>query len=491
MTKRFSLSIAIAVCFGALFSFADEPKIETYEKRTPTGVIQERYQYYLKDGKQVEHGLSSIHYSNGQVLTSSTYQHGKRHGPEKSYFKWINKLSYEGQYVGGRKHGTTRYWSPQGKLLFESQWTNGKPISGLVWNGALSSGLHQTIRTIEYKDGAAIAGSEKSFTVDYQRPPETDGLPDFDQFLRWDHCMYDYGSTYTYLNKLPTHTKIPDVLAVFIDGDHNRIDSQLEMLTRVRPEFGLPVNEAHAIWQKWWDQVGRHQLERLETTEPDEESWKIACQGRDLPLPKLAVILPDEYELHFTFRGGDYGGVCKEKMVLKRTKESASLERVFSTKTRGPSKTEHWVGLTCEDADKVVRAIGHVIDNPWLMNDEVQIQKDYLEAKRQREQEKAEKAKLKEGEWPKPFRKSPKLRNLSGRESFSTYYSSADYELRDSKSNLWWNANPTHWHGLNEDRFNWTTPRQGVGPVYKFFISQYPESKKSDGESVGWKETTP
>jgi len=133
MIKRISFSIAVALFLGSLTAFADEPQVEVFELRTP-----------------VEHGLSSVHYDNGQVLTSSEYQHGQRHGAVKSYFEWINKLSYEGEFVAGHQHGTTRYWSPQGKLLFESEWKNGKPISGIVWKGALSAGLDKTIRTIQY-----------------------------------------------------------------------------------------------------------------------------------------------------------------------------------------------------------------------------------------------------------------------------------------------------------------------------------------------------
>jgi len=295
--------------------------------------------------------------------------------------------------------------------------------------------------------------------------------------------MYDYGSTYEYLNELPPHEKIPEVLALFqnAEKDHNVIDSQLETLTRIRPEFGATKNQAHAIWSTWWNQVGQQQLEKLRSTKPDKESWKLACNGRELPLPEQPVILPDEYELVLDFRSGDYAGVCKEKITLTRSKTAATLKRVFSTKTGAPSVTEHWHGFTCEAADRVTRAIGHVVDHPWLQNDEVEIHNQFLEELREQKRQQANGAK--QGvEYPKKYSELP------GRESFSLYYAYAKYELRDLEGNLWWNADPKHWRGLNEDRYNWFGGHSGlrsVGPIYTFFVSQFP-AIRSNGKSQGW-----
>jgi len=230
MLNRLLTTVVAILLLGANSYFADDPIIEVFEKRTPTGVLQEKFQYYLKDGVKVKHGLCSIHYRNGQVLTSATYKHGQRHGPMKSYYQWINKLSYE--------------------------------------------------------------------------------------------------------------------------------------------------------------------------------------------------------------------------------------------------------------ADTIARAIGHIVDQPWLVNDEVEINKEFYREKRQRERKHAEREDAKEDFKGVPF---VKPQSLPGRESFGLYYPSADYELRDSDDNLWWNANPTSWHGTNDDRYNKTTMPFGVGSVYPFFVSQYPESKRSDGKSAGWK----
>ena len=475
----FAAIFTLSICNTANALASDE-EVLVFEKRTPTGRLEKRFRYYLKDGVKVKHGRCESFYDNGQLMTVVNYQHGKKNGSSTNYYEWIKTKNHEAEYLDGRQHGRSRWWSPEGKLLYESKWRDGVAVSGRVHDSGIHSGLSCEHRTVLYENGVRKPESEKKFKTSYERPASSNQLPDFQQFLRWNYPSYEYGSTYRFQYKLPLHKEIPEILAIRKTGGTKGdivIDSQLETLTRVEPKFGASDESKQTVWENWWTNVGSlyDDPTKVNVTQ-DEEAWRIACKGRELPLPEASVVLPKTYTLTFTFGGGDYGGICEEKMVLERTASKATLTRTYSTKTNGPKIKEHWQGMSIEQADTTTRAIGHVIDHPWLQNDEVEINQMYWEIV----QKNKESPKQQRGF---PFRYNRK--SLIGRESFSRYYASSKYELKDGSGNLWWNADPRLWYGANEKRYNWSSANEGG--IYSFFIEQYPESQKADGEKPGWK----
>ena len=480
MTLYFIAAFFALSIFNSLNAVVADEKILVFEKRTPNGRVERRFSYYLKGETKIEHGRYELYYKDGQLMTVINYQHGMRSGLMTTYYKWINKRSSEEEYKNDRQHGLARQWSPQGELLYESKWENGAAVAGRVFESGTSAGLSDEYHTAIYENGIRKAGSEKTFNTFYERPTSSNQLPDFQQFIRWNYPTYEYGSTYRFQYRLPLHREIPDVLAIRKTGGtkgETVIDSQLETLTRFDPEYGSSDEAKQTAWENWWTNVGvLYPDETKVRATQDLEAWRIACKGRTLPIPETPVVLPRTYSLTFTFHSGDYRGICKEKMTLKRTSSAATLRRTYSTSTYGDEMNESWQGMSIKQADTIARAIAHVIDHPWLQNNEFEINRVFWENERKKN-------------GPKQHRRPvfAKQKKLLGRESFSTYYASAEFEMKDGDGNVWWNADPNLWYGANEDRYNWSSFRS-VGGVYSFFIERYPESKKSDGQTAGWKE---
>ena len=480
MIKYFLVAFLFFLASSVSIARVVDEEIKIYEKRSPTGKLEERFRYYIKDGIKVKHGKSEWYHSNGEVMGTAIYQHGQKNGRSVGYYKWIGKRSYETEYVADRQEGWSRQWSPQGELLFESKWKEGVAVSGRVSESALHSGLRCEHRTVLYENGNRVAGSEKKIPTTYERPASTNQLPNFKKFLRWSYPSYEYGSTYRFQYYLPKHSDIPEVLAIRKAGETKGeivIDSQLEMLTRFEPKYGASITDKQLAWENWWKTVGSQYTEtEMASTQKDPTAWAIACKGRTLPIPENPIIIPQTYTLTFNYQAGDYDGRCEESMVLKRTASKATLTRIYSTKTNGPKISEHWQGMTTEQADTIVRAVGHVIDNPWLQNDEVEINRMFWELDRKNQAKPLEQRGV-----PSHFTK----RKQPGRTSFSSYYGSSNYELKDADGNVWWNISPTLWYGDNEDRYNWNSSWSGL--VYSFFVEQYPDSQKAKGDKPGWK----
>jgi len=146
--------------------------------------------------------------------------------------------------------------------------------------------------------------------------------------------------------------------------------------------------------------------------------------------------------------------------------------RSFSTRRDGPVTEERWLPFGVKDADRVVRALGCLIDRPWLLNDEADIEKRYWAAEK------------KDGIESLGMLCDAKLK---GRESYGTPYSpDVDFDLRDGAGKLWWNADPDHWHGENPERFN-KSQQPVPGTVFPFLSALYPESaRKNETGKPGW-----
>ena len=139
----------LSICNTANALASDE-EVLVFERRTPTGRLEKRFRYYLKDGVKVEHGRYELFYDNGQLMTVVNYQHGKKSGTTTTYYEWIKTKNHESEYLDGRQHGRSRWWSPEGKLLYESKWRDGVAVSGRVFESGRSRGLSDEHRTVLY-----------------------------------------------------------------------------------------------------------------------------------------------------------------------------------------------------------------------------------------------------------------------------------------------------------------------------------------------------
>ena len=120
----------------------------------------------------------------------------------------------------------------------------------------------------------------------------------------------------------------------------------------------------------------------------------------------------------------------------------------------------------------IARAIGYLIDQPWLLNDEKEIDRRFwLDADSKKEAMSA--------------MSYPDLK-IKGRESFHIYYPGVSFALNDVDGNVQWNADPWSWSGANPDRYNWAAqPVQGT--VYPFLVALYPESARyTEDTGRGW-----
>ncbi len=78
-----------------------------------------------------EHGWR-CYYSDGLLWCEATYHEGKLEGEYVQYYPDTlasgphGPARYHGRYVGGKRHGTFRWWYPNGALDTESEYRNGK-----------------------------------------------------------------------------------------------------------------------------------------------------------------------------------------------------------------------------------------------------------------------------------------------------------------------------------------------------------------------------
>ncbi|MFM7181013.1 MAG: hypothetical protein ACKO2G_06070 [Verrucomicrobiales bacterium] len=385
----------------------------------------------------------------------------------------------------GEKDGWSRIWGPDGKLLFEGLAKNGREHDGWFETSMVSSsGVYHreggTWTIVQWKEGKKVRNSSREVTANW-RSWTPGQLPDQKKFIRWNWSQFAGKTEYPFADQMPAYDDVP-VLIGWIGkkgGDPYMIDDQLHALTRV--DFGnswmqkeKERADAVAKWRAWWEEVGQHRPGLLEKNgKRDAEAWNLVQRYRKLPAPDQPMLIPEEYVLEAHYSSGDYGAVVSETMEIRRGKDGAELIRKFSRQRDGPVKEERWLPFSAEDADRITRAVGYLVDRPWLLNDEAEIEKLYWEAeKKEPDREAADQT---------------SENRLKGRESFAPpYYPNADYELRDAAGKLWWNSDPDRWHGGNPERFN-QTDRPVPGVVYPFLAAQFPESARSDGQgTAGW-----
>ena len=231
-----------------------------------------------------------------------------------------------------------------------------------------------SFRTIKFQQGKQIVGSEKTFDVNFQIRLRDD-VPDVRLYLRWRRYSYDVKSDYPYLKQLPSYEKVPFLIESCANRRCNSSVAYSQLVALTRVDFGEmratdDTKRSMEIesWRDWWKNTGEDRGKQDEAKgEVDSAAWQLVARNRKLEVPTTSISLPDVYTMEWSFRSGDYQGVVNESLTLKRSNNGASLIRVFSTKTGGGKTTEVWQSFTVEDADRTARAIGYLIDNPWLI----------------------------------------------------------------------------------------------------------------------------
>lgn len=476
---------------GSFISFLPDgaaegvPTVQVRERLAPWGTVVERASYYVKDGKEVEHGVEESFSPDGTIESRIRYAHGKEDGICEFFYEGIGTKQTEISYVAGMEDGPSRAWTPDGKLLFQGNWEKGEIQDG--WFEEVSASSHEGYhrngeewKIVQWKDGKKVPGSDRVAKASW-RTWTPGKLPDQKMFIRWNWSSIAERSTYPFMDRLPAYQDVPFLInCIEKKGEgYEEASDQLHALTRM--QFGVPWQTdpertaATANWRAWWEDVGKHQPEWLtQRGVRDAEAWDLARRGRNLPMPEEPLVIPESYVLKVRFRSGDYGGITSETLTIQRRQDGAELIRSFSTGTGGPVAEERWQPFGVKDADRVVRALGYLIDRPWLLNDEADIERRYWAA----ETKDPERESF--GKWCGD--------KLKGRESYGEpYYPEVDFELRDGGGKLWWNADPDRWHGGNPERFN-QTHQPVPGTVFPFLAALYPESMRLDNSGKpGWK----
>jgi hypothetical protein len=459
--------------------------LQVRERIAPWGTVVERVSYYLKDGKEVEHGEQESFSPDGSIQSRGRYVHGKMDGPYVLYYDGAGRKETEVSYVAGLEHGPFRTWSPDGELLFEGTWNNGKMWDGWFDQSSTSSNgvfhrKEESWKIAQWKDGKKVPKSTRVVKSSW-RSWTPGRLPDQKMFIRWNWSQFERKSTYPHLDRMPAYQNVPFLIECIEQkgGRYQEASDQLEALTRM--QFGNPWLQsdperiaAVAKWRQWWEDVGKHRPEtQIQNGVRDAGAWDLAKRGRNLPMPDEPLVIPETYVLKVRFRAGDYDGVTSETLTLQRNQHGAELIRSFSTRRDGPVTEDVWLPFGVGDADRVVRALGYLIDRPWLLNDETEIEKRYWAS------EKKNPGSESLGTWCDD--------KLKGRESYGApYYPNVEFELRDGAGKLWWNADPDQWYGANPDRFN-KSHQPVPGTVFPFLAAHYPESaRRNDTGKPGW-----
>jgi antitoxin component YwqK of YwqJK toxin-antitoxin module len=85
----------------------------------PTGLV------YQDDTDIPFNGVKYFQFPDGKKMREVPYLNGKKHGPERRWYKNGN-MYYEKSYWEGKLHGTVKEWDLNGELILHEQWLNGR-----------------------------------------------------------------------------------------------------------------------------------------------------------------------------------------------------------------------------------------------------------------------------------------------------------------------------------------------------------------------------
>lgn len=113
---------------GAAMSVDLSTNVETaqaeVQERPAADLSLDRNRGLLMDGMVPFTGVVTTRDTAGNLLTSTTYAQGKKHGLRQHWYSDTSP-SYEAHYFEGRLHGTSRSWWTNGNLRSESKHVHG------------------------------------------------------------------------------------------------------------------------------------------------------------------------------------------------------------------------------------------------------------------------------------------------------------------------------------------------------------------------------
>ena len=192
---------------------AEGPPVKVEEVKTPWGTVVDRGSYYLKDGEKVEHGPDEYYSDNGVLLVRTPYSHGEPEGVHQMFYDGNGTRQTETTYVDGEEHGPSRTWAPDGKLLFEGTWKNGKEWNGWFDQESTSgSGVfhnhEESWKVQQWKGGKKVPGGQKEVIVTW-RDWIPGSRPDQKMFIRWPWSQFAKRGVYPFLSEMPTYADVP------------------------------------------------------------------------------------------------------------------------------------------------------------------------------------------------------------------------------------------------------------------------------------------
>lgn len=430
------------------------------------GPVKEVFEAYTReDGTVVKQGIYRAWNEQGRLREEAHYNDGKFHGTVITFYPNGRKAS-ERMFDDGVEHGVSTEWTRDGLII-----AHGTNEHGSHRNGSFVVTSTYSVRfpgdedihfyVSEFQNGVAAKGEPKEIFDDGTKWKPAYAL-DERRLLRWFRYPYEIQSKYPYLKSLPQWSEIP-TLFKWINSDEKEtgVDvaySQLVALSRAdfgnpsRPRIGGLDSQASnyyrtqydQLWKQWWETVGKSYQERLAAHgRQNEKAWRLITREQQRPLPDYKITIPDEWVFKSYYRAGDYGGVQTESITLCRTKNAAILVRAWRKETRGELQWEQWKSMTLEQADDFAFALGYAIDHPWV-----------LKSNEPKEQSARQK--------------------LEGRE-LTTYHPKFDYEFGDLNGNLWWNDDPSSWHGAERTEDNFLNAPGNLGPVCILLWRTFPE----------------
>lgn len=105
------------------FTNTCEPR-QISEKKLPDGTL-ERYEYRLQEGRKVKDGAYLVRYDSARIKEKGEYAFGLRTG-EWAAWHANGRKKYESTYKGGRLDGTSLEYWPNGKVMEEWKYSEGK-----------------------------------------------------------------------------------------------------------------------------------------------------------------------------------------------------------------------------------------------------------------------------------------------------------------------------------------------------------------------------
>ena len=145
-------SLSASFCFGLFFLLASglvlaEENLLMRERCDAKGQLEKRWHVYVKDGKEIYHGLCILYWDNGNKQSECNMVDGKMSGELRRWYRDGQKLSV-GSVRDGKTVGTLTMWYPSGDVRCVAKYEDGNTVS---IDSYVPGGIR--VATTTYKDG--------------------------------------------------------------------------------------------------------------------------------------------------------------------------------------------------------------------------------------------------------------------------------------------------------------------------------------------------